>query len=146
MNIINSSYIQNYAEKEERDDKEWGSGLHSVMRVNKPWGYELIWARTPLYGAKIIHINATHQVSLQYHISKDETICVWSGKVLLSVENESGEMISIDLLPGQSYRIIPNRKHRVFAIEDSDFLEATSAHFDDIVRLRDDYGRNQSNG
>ena len=27
-------------------------------RVDKPWGYELIWARTDRYAGKILHVNA----------------------------------------------------------------------------------------
>ena len=137
----NSEFIQVISEQEERNDKSWESGLHSVKKVEKPWGYELIWARTPIYGGKIVHIKANHQVSYQYHVNKDETICMYSGFAKLLVEDDLGNMATIDLKPGQSYRIVPNRKHRLFAIEDCDILEATSAHYDDIVRIQDDYNR-----
>lgn len=139
--MIASSFVQNITEQEERNSRDWESGLHSVKKVEKPWGYELIWARTPIYGGKIIHINASHQVSFQYHVNKDETICMYSGLAKLLVEDDFGNMIIIELKPGQSYRIVPNRKHRLQAIEDSDILEATSAHYDDIVRIQDDYNR-----
>ena len=38
-----------------------------VVRVDKPWGYELLWAKTDRYVGKIIHVNAGHALSLQYH-------------------------------------------------------------------------------
>jgi mannose-6-phosphate isomerase len=139
--MIASDFIQVISEQEERSDRSWESGLHSVKKVEKPWGYELIWARTPIYGGKIVHIKANHQVSLQCHVNKDETICIFSGFAKLLVEDDSGRMVTIDLKPGQSYRIIPKRKHRLIATEDSDILEATSAHYDDIVRIQDDYDR-----
>ena len=45
-------------------------------RVEKPWGYELIWARTDRYVGKILHVKAGHVLSLQYHNFKDETMHV----------------------------------------------------------------------
>ncbi|SVB96092.1 uncharacterized protein METZ01_LOCUS248946, partial [marine metagenome] len=36
-------------------------------RVEKPWGYELIWAETELYVAKILHVNAGEALSVQMH-------------------------------------------------------------------------------
>ena len=53
-----------------------------LHRVEKPWGYEVWWARTDRYVGKQIHINKGHALSLQYHNRKDETIFVWSGKIL----------------------------------------------------------------
>jgi len=35
-------------------------------RVEKPWGHELIWARTDRYVGKILHIEPGHVLSLQY--------------------------------------------------------------------------------
>jgi len=48
----------------------------SVTRIDKPWGYELHWAKTDRYVGKVLHINAGHALSLQYHNKKDETIYV----------------------------------------------------------------------
>ena len=45
-----------------------------VGRVDKPWGYELIWAKTKDYVGKVLHVNKGHQLSLQYHKTKEETI------------------------------------------------------------------------
>ena len=42
--------------------------------VNKPWGYENRWAITEKYLGKILHINAGHKLSRQYHEIKDESI------------------------------------------------------------------------
>jgi len=62
-----------------------------LHRVEKPWGYELWWARTDRYVGKQIHINKGHALSLQYHNKKDETIFVWSGKILF--ERREGETL-----------------------------------------------------
>ena len=112
-----------------------------IRRVDKPWGYELIWAQTDDYVGKILHLNQGEALSLQYHEIKDETIYVHSGEIQLELENESGEMITSVLKAGESARIHPGRKHRMTALRDSDLLEASTNHLDDVVRLEDRYGR-----
>ncbi len=52
-------------------------------RVDKPWGYELVWARTDQYVGKILHVRAGHILSLQYHNLKDETMHVLRGELIL---------------------------------------------------------------
>ena len=63
-----------------REDQQ-GVTVDKVDRVEKPWGYELHWAKTDRYVGKLIHVNAGHALSLQYHNQKDETIFLWSGRL-----------------------------------------------------------------
>jgi mannose-6-phosphate isomerase len=56
------------------------SGKSEVTVVPKPWGHEVIWAHTPLYVGKILHIKAGQALSVQYHNQKDETIHLLRGK------------------------------------------------------------------
>ena len=109
-------------------------------RVDKPWGYELIWARTDRYVGKLLHIKAGHRLSLQFHNVKDETVHVHSGQMRFVVE-EDGAMVERLLNPGDSYRIVPHTKHRMIAVTDCDVLEASTPELDDVVRLEDSYGR-----
>src|SRR3954464_4185783 len=51
------------------------------VRVEKPWGHELIWAHTARYVGKILHIKQGHALSLQYHQQKDETVHVLTGRM-----------------------------------------------------------------
>lgn len=111
-----------------------------VIRVEKPWGYELHWAKTDQYVGKILHINKGHALSLQYHNVKDETICVWSGRILFEVE-ENGALVGREMTPGQSWHTTPKTVHRMTALEDSDVMEVSTPHLDDVVRLEDRYGR-----
>jgi mannose-6-phosphate isomerase len=111
-----------------------------VRRVEKPWGYELIWAHAARYVGKILHINRGHQLSLQYHHRKDETIHVLAGQLRLVVDEGTG-LTEIELAPGDSYHIAPPTKHRMIAITDCDLLEASTPELDDVVRLEDAYGR-----
>jgi mannose-6-phosphate isomerase-like protein (cupin superfamily) len=111
--------------------------------VNKPWGHELHWAITDRYVGKVLHVNAGHALSLQYHNRKDETIYLYSGKLLFEVE-EAGELVKREMLPGDSYRVTPKTVHRMTAIEDCDVLEVSTPELDDVVRLKDRYGRSET--
>jgi mannose-6-phosphate isomerase len=110
-------------------------------RVEKPWGYELIYAHTDDYVGKVIHINAGHQLSLQYHDNKDETIFVMNGAMDYEFEGPDGEMKRMRMDKGKTYHTRPGQKHRMIAVEDTDVLEVSTPHLDDVVRLEDKYGR-----
>lgn len=112
-----------------------------IKRVEKPWGYELIWAKTGDYVGKILHINKGHKLSLQYHQIKEETIILQSGIMDYLIENENGEMETVRLHPGDAYHTPVGRKHRMIAVEDCDVYEVSTPHLDDVVRLEDGYGR-----
>ena len=114
--------------------------MSDVVRVEKPWGYELHWARTDRYVGKVIHVNRGHALSLQYHNQKDETIHLWSGRLLFEIEVD-GRLVSREMHPGESVHITPKTIHRMTAIEDSDILEASTPELDDVVRIEDRYGR-----
>ena len=116
------------------------SGPAGITRVEKPWGYEIIWARTPKYVGKLLHINAGHKLSLQYHREKEETVHVHVGQMRFVVE-ENGVMVERLLGPGEGYHIKPGTKHRMIAVTDCDVLEASTSELDDVVRLDDSYGR-----
>lgn len=110
-------------------------------RVDKPWGYELRWAITDRYLGKIIHVDAGQQLSLQYHVQKDEALFVLRGELDLVLEDDQGEVRTHRLGPGMSARVRPGRRHRFRAVSDVDICEVSSPEIDDVVRLEDDYGR-----
>ncbi|MBJ7609557.1 MAG: cupin domain-containing protein [Candidatus Dormibacteraeota bacterium] len=114
-------------------------------RVDKPWGYELRWAITDRYLGKIIHVNKGQQLSLQYHVQKDESIYIASGLIDLVLEDERGEVRTHRMPPGTVARVRPGRRHRFIAVEDSDIFEVSSPEIDDVVRLEDSYGREGTN-
>ena len=115
-----------------------------VTRVEKPWGHEVHWAKTDRYVGKIIHVNAGHSLSLQYHEQKDETILLWSGKIALDVE-EAGRLGRREMVPGDRFHITPGTVHRMTAIDDSEIIEVSTPEFD-VIRLKDNYGRGRANG
>lgn len=112
-------------------------------RVEKPWGYELIWAETPQYIGKILHIERSGQLSYQYHEHKIETVYVLAGVVELEVATTDGPRQRLRLQPGQSFHVPPGLRHRMTAIETCDILEASTPELEDVVRLEDRYGRVQ---
>jgi mannose-6-phosphate isomerase-like protein (cupin superfamily) len=111
-----------------------------VTKVDKPWGYELHWALTDRYVGKVLHVRAGHALSLQYHNRKDETILLWSGKILMEVQ-EGDRLVKREMVRGDRLHITPGTIHRMTAIEDSDIIEVSTPELDDVVRLEDRYGR-----
>ena len=109
--------------------------------VNKPWGYEEIWAHTPEYLGKILFVRQGFRLSLQHHKHKKESMRISKGKVILTLEDEHGKMQEYHLSPGDSMDIPNGRKHRLFAAEDSEIIEVSTPEINDIIRHEDDYGR-----
>jgi mannose-6-phosphate isomerase len=112
-----------------------------AVRVDKPWGHELIWAHTDRYLGKRLVIETGERLSLQRHEVKDESILVVSGRLKLSLEDDDGIVREHELGPDE-YRHIPTgRIHRFEAIERCELVEVSTPELDDVVRLEDDYGR-----
>jgi mannose-6-phosphate isomerase len=118
------------------------SGRAPVTHVPKPWGHETIWAQTERYVGKILHINAGHELSVQYHNRKDETIYLLSGDIVYRVQREGDDILDdVKLKVGESYRITPGTIHQMIARTDCEVLEVSTPEIDDVVRLSDKYGR-----
>ena len=112
-----------------------------MRRVEKPWGHELIWAVTDRYVGKVLHIKKGHQLSLQYHNKKDETVMVWAGKMRFVHFADGQEPSHTDMGPGEAFHVTPGLRHRMIALEDTDVFEVSTTELDDVVRLEDAYGR-----
>ncbi len=108
--------------------------------VEKPWGHETIWARTDAYVGKVLFIRAGQKLSLQYHKIKEETIYLFSGEMLFTVQ-EGGDLVVKRMRPGDEHHIPPGTRHRMEAVQDCHVFEVSTPHLDDVVRLEDAYGR-----
>src|ERR1700682_4178547 len=107
----------------------------------KPWGHESIWALTERYVGKILHINAGHELSVQYHNRKDETIYLLWGEIVYRVQREGDDILDdVQLQLGESFRITPGTIHQMIAVTDWYVLKVATPKVDDIVRLSDKYG------
>jgi mannose-6-phosphate isomerase len=112
-------------------------------KTEKPWGYELLFARTGKYAGKIMFVKKGHRASLQYHERKEETMYVFQGRLLMELECE-GQMVKSEVSAGACFHVTPLTKHRMTALEDTFMFEVSTPELEDVVRLDDDYGRASS--
>ncbi len=113
----------------------------SPRRVEKPWGWELIWAETDAYVGKLLFVRAGEALSLQYHETKDESWLVREGRARLELGEAGGELDEVEIGAGDALRYPPGTLHRVTALEDTLIVEVSTPHLDDVVRVEDRYGR-----
>ena len=113
-----------------------------ARKVEKPWGYELIWAETDDYVGKLLFVKAGESLSLQFHNVKDESWLVQQGRAKLELGSAGDAMLKQEVIgPGATFRFRPGTVHRVTAIDDTEIVEVSTAQLDDVVRLEDRYGR-----
>lgn len=113
-----------------------------MLRVEKPWGHELIFTPPDKpYTGKILSVQAGCRLSLQYHDQKCETIMLLHGKGILLADNERGELEEIPMEPLKGYSNLPGQRHRLIAIENCTFVEASLPETGNTYRLEDDSGR-----
>jgi quercetin dioxygenase-like cupin family protein len=110
-------------------------------RVPKPWGEELIWAVADRYVGKILVLEAGRRLSYQFHKVKDEWVHVLEGRLLLTLENDAGEIETRELGPGEGAHVLPHRRHRFEGITTCRLVEVSTPELDDVVRIEDDFGR-----
>jgi mannose-6-phosphate isomerase-like protein (cupin superfamily) len=111
------------------------------VRVDKPWGYEIWYAWTDRYVGKILHVKRGGKLSLQYHEHKDETSYVLRGRLRLTRGPSVDRLTVTEIGEGQAWRNRPGEIHTIEGLDDSDVLEVSTPELDDVVRLRDEYGR-----
>jgi len=119
--------------------------IYTAARQEKPWGYELIFAVVnDRYAGKVIHVNAGHSLSLQYHREKEETISVLDGEALIEYGPAADQLTERHFHSGDTIHLPPGVLHRIRAVSDLTFAEASTAHpgwREDVIRLEDRYGR-----
>jgi mannose-6-phosphate isomerase len=113
--------------------------------VEKPWGWEIIWAETPSYVGKLLHVRAGKRLSLQYHDQKLETQCLIRGRARLTIDGPDGELHEIEMEPHRGYTVRPYQRHRIAAVEDADIAEVSTPEVGTTFRLEDDYARPDQN-
>jgi len=114
--------------------------------VDKPWGKEEWIEVNDRYVVKKITVNAGHSLSTQYHKEKHETFFVISGRFYLTVGTDVDNLQKVYMRVGDTYVLPPGTIHSMKAVFiDSIFLECSTPELDDIVRLKDDYGRTDAN-
>ncbi len=123
-------------------DKSKFTNSSYVKRIEKPWGYELIFTPEYLpYTGKLMHVKAGTRQSLQIHDKKIETYYLGSGRGGVIIENNKGILEKIEFEKEVGYTTTIGQKHRIFAITDCDVIEFSTPETGNTYRLEDDYSR-----
>ncbi len=111
-------------------------------KVEKPWGYEIIYSpdEAPTVG-KILHVNAGKRLSLQYHDEKVETLCLIEGEAKITLSGQEGKTKEIPMELNRGYYMQPGQIHRVSAVSDITFIETSTPETGNTYRLEDDSNR-----
>jgi mannose-6-phosphate isomerase len=109
--------------------------------IEKPWGKEEVIEINDRYMMKKLTMWQGHRCSIQYHNFKRETIYVLSGRLRIYSGTEQDSLESRIYTEGETITIAPGLIHRMEAVEDSIYLEASTPEMEDVVRLSDDYQR-----
>jgi mannose-6-phosphate isomerase len=93
-------------------------------RVEKPWGWELIWAHADAYVGKVLFVREGESLSLQFHREKDESWYVQSGRARLELGDPGQEALDEEIVTGGAcFHFRPGTVHRITALEDTTILE-----------------------
>jgi mannose-6-phosphate isomerase-like protein (cupin superfamily) len=111
----------------------------------RPWGEEIFIAQTPRYLGKLLQMRAGTAGGLQYHVEKDETFYLLSGSALVD-SVIGGTLVRQPMGAGQAFHIPPGAVHRVTAVTDCVFVETSTPHYDDRVRVEAAFGEPDTGG
>jgi mannose-6-phosphate isomerase-like protein (cupin superfamily) len=143
--VIPLSHDQAGSPRTDKRTDDQQAEVYQAQRQEKPWGHEQIFAaENGKYVGKIIYVNAGASLSLQYHEHKEETISLISGTADIQYGQVGGELTERTFGPGDTIHLPARVVHRVTAVTDIVFAEASTAPDgwrEDVVRLQDSYGR-----
>ena len=109
------------------------------LTIQRPWGQFQQFTKNEQTTVKIISINPNSSLSLQYHNNRTEFWYIISGNPIVTV----GEKI-ISAKAGDEFTVEKKELHQIEAKDEAvQFLEIAYGDFDedDIVRVKDKYGR-----
>ena len=112
-----------------------------LKKIDKPWGYELLWAETTDYVGKVLVVLQNQSLSLQFHERKEETLFIESGECWIEYGPDKQSLKKEHFAPGEVFHIPPKLLHRITAITETRIFEVSTPHLTDVVRLEDRYGR-----
>jgi mannose-6-phosphate isomerase len=114
----------------------------SATRVEKPWGYEILWTQPDRpYVGKLLHVEAGKRLSLQVHDAKTESWFLVGGRAKVLWDDGTGMLVETELEPGLGYSCQIGQRHRLVGITDCDIVEVSTPEIGTTHRLEDDYSR-----
>lgn len=110
----------------------------SIQKHPKSWGEEVWIANNELYCGKILNFKKGSEFSMHYHIKKDETWAVMSGKLIMRFfDLRNAEEKEVELNYGDTVHLKPCVPHKLIALEDSSVFEVSTQHFEsDSYRIQ----------
>ncbi|MEM0358287.1 MAG: cupin domain-containing protein [Candidatus Bathyarchaeia archaeon] len=109
--------------------------------ISKPWGYEEILYENAGLIVLRMFIRKGEETSLHKHPNRDEYFIILRGKGKLLHENRR-----VSLKEGKMIHIRKGQVHQWKADEDLEIIEVTTNPLEDLVRIKDKYGRTKTDG
>jgi mannose-6-phosphate isomerase-like protein (cupin superfamily) len=107
----------------------------------RPWGTEdLLALVSKQFSLKRLRVKAGSKGGVQYHRLKDEVAILISGKMLIRYDLGNKVLQEKIIEPGDVVHFPPGLVHQEEAITDCELIEASSPHFNDRVRVEENYG------
>ena len=108
----------------------------------RDWGQEILVAHVPgLYTGKVLLRKAGAKGGLQKHHLKNECGYVFSGELMVRYDTGDGKLKEKKLVAGDCIHIPPGAVHQEEAITDCVVFETSTPHFNDRVRMEEEYGQ-----
>lgn len=114
---------------------------------SRTWGNEILLALVPgKYTVKRLEVRAGEKGGLQYHHLKDEVGVMISGEMIVRYDDGTGALVEKIVGPGEVMHFSPGLVHQTEAITDVVYIEASTPHFNDRVRVEEKYGMELDEG
>jgi mannose-6-phosphate isomerase-like protein (cupin superfamily) len=102
-----------------------------VEKVDKGWGHEIVFVNTPKYCGKILHFKKDAKFSMHFHIKKEETWFVASGRFLFRwIDTANADIYEEELNVGECITNHIGEPHQIICLEEGDIFEVSTQHFD----------------
>lgn len=105
------------------------------------WGTETLVAHVQgKYTGKLIKMNPGAAGGLQKHHLKDECSYMYSGEAWVDYDAGDGKLTRRKIVAGETVHFPTGAVHRVTAITECIIFEVSTPHFNDRVRVEEQYG------
>lgn len=122
-----------FPKKKSMGERDWGSE-------------ELLVLISKVLSLKLIKYKKGSKGGLQYHHKKNECGYIVSGQMLVRYDKGDGKLTEKILNKGDWFHFPPKTIHQEEAITDLEIIEASTPHFNDRVRVEEDYGLTSNGG
>lgn len=104
----------------------------SIKFVPKKWGFEKWIVNNEEYCGKLLYLVKGKKCSWHYHVLKDETFYVQSGKILLKYSDDDDISFANEIVleKGDNFHVYRGLRHQMIALEDTEVFEFSTQHFD----------------